>query len=207
MKIFATLLFALCVTPLAVANTLTLVGTGTNQTSDGVYTYPYNMEYNGGTPFAAMCLSYDDHIDVGETWGVTLQAVTTTVQEESAWLFSDAVLQQALGNYNTVVADNDAAWGLTASDAPVTSASETQLALALADYNSEPTGFYSHFVLYVPTGAPAGYGLPQTFIGMTTGVGAPPSPTPEPTPLLMLGTGLLFLSLGGMKLKTATVRN
>jgi hypothetical protein len=74
----------------------------------------------------------------------------------------------------------------------MTAGSNAQLANALASINSEPQAFYSHFVIYEPTGAPAGYGLPQPFIAESS--------TPEPWPLLMLGTGLLAL-WGGKRLK------
>lgn len=185
MKVFA-LVFALCAlcTQFASADTLTLTGTGSNQT-DGVYAYPYYLSLNGGTSQDMMCLSFNNEITQGETWNVTPSAIVGTLDKEAAWLYSDA--QKNPGND---INDQVAAWSLFASNVPMTAGSDAQLANALASINSEPQAFYSHFVIYVPVGDPSAAGYPQTFI----------SETPEPWPLLMLGTGLLAL-WGGRKLR------
>ena len=191
MKIFA-LLFALCAvsTQIALADTLTLTGTGSNQTN-GVYTFPYDLSLNGEPSVEMMCLSFNNEISQGETWNVTPTAVTGTLDEEAAWLYSDAESNPA-----NDINDQLAAWSLFASNVPVTPQSNAQASLALASIDTEPTGFYNQFVIYEPTGAPSGFGFPQTFIAE--------APAPEPWSLVMLGSGLLAL-WGGRKLKV--VRN
>jgi hypothetical protein len=188
MKIFA-LLFALCAvsTQIALADTLTLTGTGSNQTN-GVYTFPYDLSLNGEPSVEMMCLSFNNEISQGETWNVTPTAVTGTLDEEAAWLYSDAESNPA-----NDINDQLAAWNLFASNVPVTPQSNAQASLALASIGTEPTGFYSRFVIYEPTGAPAGFGFPQTFIAE--------APAPEPWSLVMLGSGLMVL-WGGRKLTT-----
>ena len=111
MKIFA-LLFALCAvsTQIALADTLTLTGTGSNQTN-GVYTFPYNLSLDGTPSVAMMCLSFNNEISQGETWNVTPTAVTGTLDEEAAWLYSDAE-----NNPGNDIDDQLAVWALFASN-------------------------------------------------------------------------------------------
>jgi hypothetical protein len=140
-----------------------------------------------------MCLSSLNEISQGETWNVAPTAITGAVDEEIAWLYNDAE-----NNPGNDVNDQVAVWGLNPSGTgiPLTAGSNAQLALAIAGYGSEAVGFYSKFVIYEPTGAPAGFGFPQPMIADV--------PTPEPWPLLMLGTGLMALWGGG---KMKTIRN
>jgi hypothetical protein len=185
------LVFALCAicTQFASADTMTLTGTGSNQT-DGVYAYPYYLSLNGGTSQDMMCLSFDNEISQGQTWVVTPTAVIGTLDKEAAWLYSDA--QKNPGND---INDQVAAWSLFASNVPMTEGSDAQLADALASIGTEPQGFYSQFVIYVPVGDSSAAGYPQTFISKTS--------APEPWPLLMLGTGLLAL-WGGRRLQASS---
>ena len=185
MKVLA-LVFALCATctQFALADTLTLSGTGANQI-DGVYAYPYYLSLDGGPSEDMMCLSFNNEISEGETWNVTPTAVTGTPDEEAAWLYWDAE-----NNPGNDINDQLAAWSLFASNVPMTAGANTQLADALASIGKEPQAFYSQFTIYVPVGDPNAAGYPQTFISETS--------TPEPWPLLMLGTGFMVL-WGGMK--------
>jgi hypothetical protein len=189
MKNFA-LLIALCAVSAAVgpqfasADTLTLTGTGSNQTN-GVYTYPYYLSLDGSPSTDMMCLSFNNEITQGETWNVIPTAVTGNLDKEAAWLYADAKSTPA-----NDINDQLAAWSLFASNVPMTAGSDTQLAAAIASINTETQAFYSQFTIYVPVGDPSAAGYPQTFI----------SEAPEPWPLLMLGSGLLVL-WGSRKLK------
>ena len=75
-----------------------------------------------------------------------------------------------------------------AQNATAPAGAATQLALAEAAYGSEPTSFYSDFVIYVPVAGsqPSGDPVPQELIGN--------APAPEPGTLVLLGTGILGLA-------------
>jgi len=82
------LLFALCAVSMqfASADTLTVTGTGSNQT-DGVYAYPYYLSLDGGPSQGMMCLSFDNEISQGESTGQGSRTgkIVTLHQERDAF--------------------------------------------------------------------------------------------------------------------------
>ena len=169
--------------------TLTLETAPTSYGGDNVY--PYNFSVNSSTStIPLMCIDFYNHIDFGETWTATIGTISTTADEEAAWLFNDANI--ALKANNTLQAEDDqwAAW--KAINSAVTlpdGGSATQLADAVAAIAVEPASFYKNFVIYTPVAGswPSSEGTsPQDFIGY--------APTPEPTSLILLGTGMLGLA-------------
>jgi len=136
-----------------------------------------------------MCLSFNNEISQGETWPSLLPPLRERWTRRPLWLFNDAKRNRHLETPKPS-SMTKCRMSLFASDVPTTAGSDAQLALAVSDSSSEPAGFYSQVVFYTPTGAPSGYGSPQTFIAET--------PTPEPEPLLIGVTptpepGSLFL--------------
>ncbi len=176
------------------ADTLTLKGTGSTVVG-GVYVYPYNMSFdNSAQTTPMMCINYDDHITMGETWQVTGQKVSTSSSnqlQEDAWLFS-----QLGGKYS----DADvqfAVWDIL--DPGVggnTGLDTTALSLVGMAQNAVSGGLTNSFLNQFTILAPvvtnqAGWtdGTPQSFIVKSSAV------TPEPSSLLLLGTGLCGASL------------
>jgi hypothetical protein len=176
-----------------IGSTVTLQYIGAQGTTYGNdYVYPYYLTVNGASPsLPMMCISYDNDIYRNESWTATINAPSGTLQEEAVWLFNDANVAIASGNTAKQIADQWAAWELFSTNAQKATApagAATQLALAEADYASEPASFYSDFVIYVPVAGsqPSGDPVPQNFIGYAN--------APEPGSLVLLGTGILGLA-------------
>jgi hypothetical protein len=177
----------------------------------GEAVYPYYGTANG-TPVLLMCISFTADMNIGETWMAEKESIPgSSTFEEAAWLFNDANTSIADNNTAEQIADQWAAWELfspSAYNSPPPG-TDTQMAAAVANYASQPAGFYQGFVLYAPVpGTQSELGTPQFFLGygdQTSTIntpdpysGTPTTPAdgvlPEPGTLGLMGTGLLGLA-------------
>lgn len=175
-----------------IGSVVTLELTGTAGVSYGPgEVYPYYLSVNGASPsLPMMCISFNNDIYQGESWTATTTAVSGQLQEEAVWLFNDDNAAIAAGDTARQIADQWAAWGLFADTTGWTApdGAATQLALAEANYASEPASFYRQFIIYMPEAGsqPSGDPVPQNFIA--------DAHAPEPGTLILLGTGILSLA-------------
>lgn len=195
--ILATMMFAGSAFANSTVN-MQLVGVGGNN-AGGVYTYPYYFSINGSSNSVALiCDSYDNRVDIGESWKANVVGLLSgkglfgnqLLDYKAAGLIFKSILNGTL-NVNV---GNYAIWGLFSTNAQNSSYFQTsgagaveQAYLRLA--STAKNSAFNGLVLYTPiAGTQSANGTPQEYIGY--------SPVPEPGSLTLLGTGIL--SLAGM---------
>ena len=178
----------------ALADTLKLVSApAVSSVNEAIY--PYNFSVNGSSALTPlMCLDYNRHITVGETWNVSDMSVPLDSSTLSAEYRADVYLFSELGNYSNSTVQY-AAWSIfdpkdMASSAGFTPAAQALASQALnltANASTLGSGFYSKYMFYLPTADQTGWtdGAPQRFVAA--------APTPEPESLVLVGSGLLMM--------------
>jgi len=167
------------------ADSVTLVSIGTN-TFQGTSAGPYSGLLNGD-PISMMCLSFNRHVQVGQTWDVAVnmldaagvanalyggQANALLKYQRAAWLYD-----QLTASPNQASAIQGAIWNIFNASTPDTAASIQWFSAAM---NANLAGYdFSRFRILTPSDR-SKYG-PQEM--MTT--------VPEPMTMLLLGSGLL----------------
>ena len=172
----------------ASADTLTFIGTGSNIVGSD-YAYPYYFTVDG-VDESLMCLSFNNHITVGESWTTFEVPLTTPAELEAAWALNSAVLNPANADDAQLLA-----WSLFANDVTLTPGAEVLLSQAEAGYTSINP---ADFILYVPTGDANSPDYPQVQLGEA-------SPVSEPLSLFLLGSGLLVLVVVKGKVTSAYI--
>ena len=170
----------------------------------GVNTYPYFFSINGHAPVVLICDTYDNEVNVGESWQANVVGLLSgkglfgnqLMDYKAAGLIFKSILNGTL-NVNV---GNFAIWGLFSTNAQNNSFFQSSGAAALEQQYlalaaNAPNSAFSGLVLYTPIGGTqSANGMPQEYIGYSS--------VPEPTTLTLFGTGLVSLAgLARRKLK------
>jgi len=184
-KILALLSTAVFCAGLAQASSITLESV--NGINDGNYYTGFETLQSGSTTFPALCVDFNNFIDIGQTWDADILPLPTGPSPvDKDWRMEVWLYSQLLGQSDpqTVIDIQYAAWGVFSANAPSDPGSQTWLTAA-SQAAASPMNV-TGFEMIQPSGSSG-----QVFLAE--------SQTPEPPTLALIGIGLLLCGIGRLR--------